>query len=296
MGKIIGKSALCFAGLVIASWLAINLFDWIQVAFSKGLLMHLPNIDVFYEIYVLFFYYILAFLIAILFPYILFLAFKHERRCYLIITINGLFAIMQHYLLIFLYYGIHLNFSYDIILASLIITVPAGFSATLMSLMFRYLTNVKTPIEEYTSAKLLNSILRTFGKFTMCLLFLMACAFGYDQYRALMPGLFTDYINLRGTENMLFFIIPYACCLFWLLRRHKNRLLLIIINALLLLVIQTLLMVFIIGFPVVTLTICGNASVTTVILALVFRSVEKHDSTALPANQKAPEGSLPPAQ
>ena len=122
MGKIIGKSALSLAGLVAASWLVYLLNDWLPFAFSPS---------VFSLFYLTCIQYSLYFLSAILYSYVLYRLFRNENRCCMIILLNGIFVILQFYILLFL--------SADTVAltVSFVMSTTAGYTAVLLSLLFK---------------------------------------------------------------------------------------------------------------------------------------------------------------
>jgi len=91
MGKIIGKSALCFMGLVIVSWLLILLQDWI---FS---LVDIPSL-VYVMIRGTVLAFTLRFVLAVAYSYILFRLFIREPQRDLIVALNGFFILVLFFI------------------------------------------------------------------------------------------------------------------------------------------------------------------------------------------------------
>lgn len=296
MGKILGKSALCFAGLAVGSWLVQQLVDFIMLTHKIT-----PFITtVFYS----FFIYIMLSLMAIVYPYVLYQLFKNERHSNLIIALNGIFAILQYYLLLFISAILHTYQFTDMLFVSFVRIIPTGYSTLIFALMFKSLQSGKMLRALQPGNKVFN-IHSILGKSSLCLLGLTAVAYGYELYRDLMPSLIGSacinaYVNLIGPENIIYFAFPYAYCLFRLFRQNRNRRLLLIINAVFLLAIYAILLTLMLTqheFKIAYLAFVayGNASIVTIALSFIFNKVEKH-KTALPTYQNAPEDSITPSQ
>jgi len=90
--------------------------------------------------------------------------------------------------------------------------------------------------------------------------------------------------------------IAYASVLYMLVSQHQHTLWIIAANSAFFLIAWGLILSRIFPVFVSYSFISFNTAILTPILALVFRSVEKYASAALPVNQNAPEDSLPPVQ
>ena len=132
MGKIIGKSALCFVGLVVASWLLMQFRDF-NISLGN---IHSIIILMFVN-YILSF--TLPFILTIAYTYILFRLFIREPHCYLIIALNGLFILVLHIVLLFL--------QVDTSVISYLDMEMAEVSAPIMALalMYKYLSGKRKP-------------------------------------------------------------------------------------------------------------------------------------------------------
>ena len=281
MGKIIGKSALCFAGLVAASWLLMQLRDLnigLGNIHSIIIIMFVNNILSF----------TLPLLLTIAYAYILFRLFIREPRCYLIIALNGLFILVLYIILLF--FGVAHIVSYLYVEMAHLDSIPV----MALALVYRYLSGKqKTPKKVYRWAANAMFIL-TKSAACMCLLVVLAVA-GYAFMELRVRIFLIILLQEIGLLNLLT-VIVYTGIAYILFRRHKHIFLIIAVNSAFLLIAWGLIILKIFPISMNYSFISFNTAILTPILALVFRSVEKHASVILSVNQNAPEDSIPPAQ
>jgi len=281
MGKIIGKSALCFVGLVVASWLLMQFRDF-NISLGN---IHSIIILMFVN-YILSF--TLPFILTIAYTYILFRLFIREPHCYLIIALNGLFILVLHIVLLFL--------QVDTSVISYLDMEMAEVSAPIMALalMYKYLSGKRKPQKRLYGRAANAMFILMKSVECMCLLVVLALA-GYAFMELRIPMLFIILFQGIGLLNLLTAIV-YAGVVYILFRRHKHIFLIIAVNSAILLVVWGLIILKIFPVSMNYSFISFNTALLTPILTLVFRSVEKHVSAALSVNQNAPEDSITPAQ
>ena len=136
MAKIIGKSALCFAGLAVTSWLLIQLYDFV---FSWG------NIHSFIIVMLrgIVFAFTLRFLLTIAYAYTLFRLFIREPHRDLIIALNGLFILV-------LFFALQ-NFSISPYISYLDIRMVQvnSISVIALALMYKYISSNRKALKGF---------------------------------------------------------------------------------------------------------------------------------------------------
>lgn len=265
MGKIIGKSALCFAGLYVANWLIQLVNHSIMVAEKSDFLG-------------MSFYFFLQFVTyfssAILYPYVLFLLFRRERNSHLIILFNGVFAFVQYYIFWFM-----ALISSDLLYVSFVISSTVGFPTMIFVIIYRRLNPVQK--EQSPLSKIAN-IMDIIWRSALCVIALIVVSNGYDIFRSFInqPGNLGVLLDMAPSNLIPSFSMVYAYALYRLLERHRHQRLLMIINAT---VLMTLFILHISGFHVLSIIqdglfsflTFGHAAVLTVELAFIFKSVER---------------------
>ena len=279
MGKILVKSVLCFAGLAVTSWLLMQLHD-----LNTGLGNISVIIAVFYTNILTF---TLPFLLTIAYTYILFRLFIKERCCYLLVALNGLFILILYIILLFFGVDTHIISYLDVVMVRHSMPVMA------LALIFKYLSGKRgTPKKLYGRTG--NAMLILMKSFTcMCLLAALALA-GCVFMELKIPLVYVMFFQEISLLNLLTAIV-YTCTLYIFFRRHKHTIWIIAVNSALLLVAWGLIILKIFPVSILFSFICINTALIPPVLALIFRSVERH-ATSVPANQNAPEDSITPAQ
>ena len=283
MGKILGKSALCFAGLAVTSWLIQMLCDWMLQLYPKPLFFGLFWMTILEFIFWL--------VLPIFYSYLLFLLFHNEKNCCLIMVLNGSFVFLQHYILLVLRVD-------GVILASLNASKVAG-SVILLALMYKQLRMTNTKSKMPSGKNNTKDILIMLSKSLLCFLGLVIAILGYNLLKKYALSIFGYWGFYLESPYFIWPMIAstYAFLIFQTVRIQRFRILILMINALLLLLIWGLIFIPYEGKSFSLIAVCGNTAIISIVLAFIFRSVEKHSgSIALPANQNAPEDSITPAQ
>lgn len=268
MGKIIGKSALCFAGLFVASWLVKALTDWLFIV-DKPTFLTLLNM--------LILQYILWLLLPAAYSYIMYRLFINIKRYSLTIVINGIFLIAQFIVLAVI------NAGEDIMLLSFYIAISGGAPVVMLGLMFQRLALGRINPEKPVKSKPAEMAAVT-AKSALCFFMLTAASIGFDKLHNYLGSVF-GVIGLVF-ETPLFFIpiyaVSYAFGLYRLLKSNKRRKLILIINSWVIIVICGFSLVFPEQFntldiisPIVMTIFMGNPALLTIVLAYIFNSVEK---------------------
>lgn len=299
MAKILGKSALCFAGLAIASWLIQMFCDWILYLYPKELFFGLISIFILELIFWL--------LLPLTYAYLLFLLFKKEKHCYLILVLNGVFVIVQYYILLML----HING--DIILASLQASKVAGVPVMILALIFKKLRthNIDKDMPEKSK---LASALFILTKSLLCFLALAITTYAFTLLSTSSLR-FLGYLSFFVQDPLCAFpliSIAYVYLLFRLIRTYRYHLLTISITAVFLMALSAV-RLFIVPalsfyhnqslslpaflselFTPNAVAIFGNTAILLPILALIFRSVEKQSVAVESTNQNMASDSITP--
>lgn len=271
MGKIIGKSALAFAGLGVAGWLMNLLADLIFFSETNGnyyygitkmtLLSYLPWLA-----------------LALSYAVALFLLFRSEKRRTLIMVLNSTVVIVLYYLLLF--------FPIDVKLPALYIAQAAGVPVMLLSIMLGWLFFRKGKRGHGIWGGASGAVV-ALGKSLLCFggvvgLSYATCAlYVGSRHINAWTMLFVDY-----TPMFLSVAVVYACLLCGLTAGHKRRFFIMIINAVILAAVWSLVLIpgclpnVLFGisdeYRGFFISSCGVTAVATVALAFVFKGVEKH--------------------
>lgn len=292
MGKILGKSALCFAGLVIASWLVQKLCDWMFFA-KRSMVLTM--------IWVTVLQYIFWFLLLLAYAYLLFYLFRHEKHCRSIIRLHGLFLIIQFLLMLLIHSKNILPLSDKVLLLSATMANVFGFSIILLSVMFTYPKSGES-VKRSPQNKM-RSYLMLIAFSTLCVFVLTAFSYGYDKLHNYFSYL--GYIGLF--LDSLYLVVPlcaitYAFCLYRFYRGLKHPRLLIILNSVFLMIVGGLTLLFanksglLTGTSHIMIAVyLSNTAIVTPVLAVIFHSVDKH-KPALTENLNSPDAGGFPAQ
>lgn len=256
---ILGKSALCFIGLVVCSWLLMQLHDW-----NTGLGSTSSVILVMFVVQI--FTFTLPFLLTIAYTYILFRLFVREPYCYLIIALNGLSIFVLIIQLQF--FGVSRYISYlDMEM------IKVSISVMVLALMYKYLS-VKRKTQRKFYGRAANAMLILMKSFAcMCLLVVLAIV-GYAFGVLRIPSFFIMMLQEINYLNLLTAIV-YAGAAYILFRRHKHAFWIIAANSALPLVVWSLIILRIFDISMLLSFICFNTALIPPALALIFRSVEK---------------------
>ena len=261
MGKILGKSALCFVGLVIASWLLMQLYDWLFswvnthsliTAMLKGTILAFT----------------LPMLLAIAYTYVLFRLFIREPNRYLIIALNGLFILVLFFILWFLHVSSYISY-----LDTMMVQVDS-ISVMALALMYKNISNKrKAPKKVYKRAANAMLILMK-SSACMCLLIILALA--WNAFMALRIPLIYFIKPFQDISFVdLLSAIVYSSVLYSLLRSHKHTFGIIVANSALLLIVWGLILLRIFPVSMNFSFTSFNTAILTPLLALIFRSIEK---------------------
>lgn len=268
MGKIIGKSALAFAGLGVAGWL-MNLLD--HFIFYSGT----DNHDYFFGMAkVTLLLYLPWLALALGYAIVLFLLFRNEKHRTLIMTLNAAAVIFVPYALL-----IPIGRGLMVFSIAQSAGIPVMLLALLMGWIFPGQKKKNRGVWSGASGIVL-ALLKSF----LCLGVVVGLAFvagaffiesKYPQPIHVWAAPFIEY-------RPVFFSIAivYACLLNKLTADHKRPLLVMLVNALVLVAIWSLMLMF--GFlsegnmyHLYLVIACGNTAVVTFALAFVFRGMEK---------------------
>lgn len=268
MGKIIGKSALCFAGLCVVSGLIKALTDWLFIV-DKPAILTIINLTVLT--------YILWLLLPAAYAYILFRLFRNNEHSILIIGLNGVFIIIQFFVLLLL------RVNTDVLLVSTYLSDTCGIPVIMLGIMFRKLISGKQQVKKVSTNKVLG-ITAIIAKSVLCFILLTAVSIGFD----VLHGYFTSALGIFGLvlDTPLFFIplfaVLYAYYLYRLLKSNARRRLLLIINSMGLIIICGLSLLFPEQFnalniisPLVLTIFVGNTALLNLVLAFIFSNVER---------------------
>jgi hypothetical protein len=249
-------------------------------------------------------------LLPLVYSYLLFLLFKNEKFCFIIMMLNGIFVIVQYYILLILHIG------GDIVYASLEASKVVGVPVILLALLYQKLGMPNGMQKARSGQSEVKNIIGILAKTALCFMALAIAAYGYNLLCSLDLRCF-GYLSLFIQDALCAFpliIIAYGYLLFRLFGKHHHRFLIICMNAVFLMVLSSV-RLFVVAalsfyldislslpallsefFSPNAISIFANTAILLPVLALIFRSVEKHHaSAALPANQNAPEESISPA-
>lgn len=291
MGKIIGKSALCFAGLAVSAYLTSIFCDYILQIHAK------PYVFSITWLFVLEF--TLWLLLPLVYSYLLFLVFCDNRDCCIIMILNGVFVIAQYYLLLLLRVG------GDVIMASLQASKVAGVPVILLALLFNKLKTRHNTIKAQPQRSVIINAFSVLTKSVFCFLAMMIITYAFSLLCSLPLTIF-GYIGFFIQDHYCAFpaiFIIYAYLLFRLNERHRHYRWIIGINAVILMTLCAVELFtpgvtfpmpeFINGhFLPSAISIIGNAAILLPVSAYLFRGVKKHGA-ALRASQNAPEDIAP---
>ena len=275
MLKILGKSALCFAGLVAASWLVQQLYDWMHSSVNSVLLL---------LIWITITQYIFGLLLGLAYAYILFLIFKKDKRCWVIIMLNGVFLILQLFYLFILHANNGILHAYDdVVLLSMHIACECGLPVIFLALMFNSLKSERGP-KKKSPNKTLNALV-LIAKSAICFFGLAAISYGFT----IMHNSLLSVLGIIGLFlDNLFFVLPivavvYAYSLYQFFRNEGYRRLILILNAVFLIILCVLFTAWnqMDDISIILIAIIlGNTGILTIVLAFIFRSVDKYYASA----------------
>jgi len=293
MGKVIWKSALCFAGLAAASWLVYLLNDWMFFADKQpGMLI----------IWAAMLQHIFWFILILAYAYLLFYLFRYEKHCCLIIILHGVFIIWQFLLMLFLSARGIISVNSDMMILSVTMVHVFSVSTILLAVLFISLKSSKS--KRQPKSNVLN-ILLIITESALCFFVLT----GFSIAHLFLKNYFLYIFGYLGffLESIQFIVplcaITYAYWLYRFFRRHRHRTLLLIINAVFLILFCgfTFMCIFIDNLRpfieifsspgLVSITIIaflGNTAIMTVALAFIFRSVEQYYASAADASALQP--------
>jgi len=285
MGKIIGKSALCFVGLAVASWLVQLLSNYLLLLYPKPLFLSL--------VWMFLLEFTLWLLLPLAYSYLLFRIFKNKKYCCLIMMFHGIFIIVQYYVLLMLHIG------GNVIIASLRASMVAGAPLMLLALMLHWLRTHRSEMRPAKSTG--RKVLGALAKSALCFLALVAATYAFSLLCSVPITVF-GYVGLFIQSPFCVFpviIIAYAYLLFRLTERGPQRFWVMGANAVALMVLSAV-ELFIPGltipfpafltayFPPHAVALFGNIALLLPILVLIFRSMEQYDASALDASALHP--------
>lgn len=260
--KIIGKSALCFIGLVVCSWLLMQLHE-----LNTGLGNTGSVILVMFVVQI--FTFTLPFLLTIAYSYILFRLFIRERYRHLIIAMNGLFILVLYIVLLVFRVNTYIISYLDAEIAQLV-SIPV----IALALMYKYLSG-KRKTQKKLYGRAANAMLILMKSFVcMCLLVVLAIA-GYAFGLLRIPSFFIMMLQEINCLNLLTAIV-YTFVLYIAFKRHKHIFWIIAVNSVFSLVAWSLIILRALDVSMLFSFVCFNAALIPPVLAFVFRSVEKH--------------------
>lgn len=264
--KILGKSVLCFIGLAAAGWGVQKLTDIFFFMLGSFFFMML-------KLTIL--QYIFWFLLYIGYVYILFSVFKNEKRRRLIMMLNGAAVFLQFYIPLFL------TKDRDILFLSVQLSNLFGIPVIALALMLNSIApDKKKHINDKPgnkAAKGLKVLLKSFLCFLALVIIIKVYGLFFRQAVSILGyvGFFIENFYLMWC----LMAIGYAYALYKLVQKHAYRHLILILNAALLMVAWGMIFIPDIELPIdrfLLSAVCGNTALITIILAFVFRSVEKH--------------------
>lgn len=280
MAKILGKSALCFAGLAIASWLLILLYD---LVFNCGnthsfiIIMLRGTILAF----------TLRFLLTIAYTYILFRLFIREPHRDLIIALNGLFIFVLFFAL--QAFSISASISYlDIRMVQV-----NSISVMALALMHKYISSKRKASEKVFRPAADTMLILMKSSACVCLLIVLALV--GKAFMALRTPLLlyiTPFQDISVVD--LLTAIVFSSVLYTLFRSHKHAFGIIVANSVFLLIIWGLITSRIIPISINFSFTCFNTAILLPVLALIFRSVEKQSVAVGNTNQNMASDSIAP--
>lgn len=263
--KIIGKSVLSFIGLSVLTWVVEDLGDFLLTT-SGSVFYGLLKLTVLQ--------YITWLLLGTGYAYVLFIIFKSEKKRALIVMLNGSAIFIQFFVLLFL------NATGDEIMFSFRLSHTFGLLTIMLAFIFNNLTFPKKIQAASIKRNWFNALLSLSAKSAACFLALIAALYGYSVlYEIVEYGIVLLYCS-----RLIFSAVPvlYACMLYKLIQKNKYRLLVMSINAVLLLAVWSLIYLYDFTLPLniyykfFLCAVCGNTAIMTIVLAFIFRSVEKH--------------------
>lgn len=282
MGKILGKSVLCFAGLFALG---------LGIQNMTVQLIHVTNLTrILGIIHVTILQFILWFLLTIAYSCSLYMLFRKEKQRYLIIAVNGIVIIVLFYVLIMVGAGS------DIKSITFEIYNSAGLPTIMLALLFKSIQSGDHAqvLVHLAPTRILDILLKS----ALCLLVFAVLLFGY----ACLDRLFLYsilWLAVASINTVLpLFSIAFAYSAYRLFLKYKRFMPIILCNAGFLLVLWGFQLIpgieslFDNGsvmqyYRIILWLFTGNTAIMTIVLAFVFRRVEK-DRTAISADQNAP--------
>ncbi len=269
MGKIIGKSALCFVGLCVVNWPLMLLDD---------LILNWGNITsryfALFKIIVLI--NLMWFVVAIAYAYFLFRLFKNEPNRFLIIAMNGLFILILF--IVLMYMHVDSNISYFM----LNMMHTDSISVMILALMFKMLS-VRRGVRKLNysnSVNVLFVIIKSVaGLFVIIALSVTAEVFLHVKVISLIPFQNTRFVFLLGT-------IIYTGFMYKFFYQNKHVIMIMCVNAAVLILICFIAITaltesqyYLLGCPVLSCltlsSLTGSAAPLMPLLSIVYRSVQK---------------------
>ena len=264
--KVIGKSALAFAGLAVASWLIQN-FNYRVIFNAKE-----SEFTALLTISVLM--YIFRFFITIIYVSVLYCIFKNDKFCYKVMASNGLFLCSLLYLQTLLPYNEIRCLLFDLSMAGIPVLSLAGAFYIIKSRKSNIKKRNKTTNFVLLSIKSLAAVI-----YLIILEITTIYIFVYQL--DLLWWIPFSYINVLW----LFNAISYSFGFFLFIRRHPGYIWAVVANAAFLAIAWWFIFrpsVFpdLPGTPfIITFNLCGIAGNTAIILpalVFIFRRVEKY--------------------
>ncbi len=266
MGKIIGKSALCFAGLCVVSGLLMFLDD---------VMINWGNITS--KSFVLFKTLVLSdlmwFIVAIAYAYLLFRIFKNEPNRFFIIAMNGLIILILFFILSYL--KVDSTISYFM----LKMMQADSISVVMLALMFKPIFSIRKELKKsYRKCiSILLVVIKSFaGLFIIIALAVILQVVLHVKGNLLIPFQHTRFVFLIGT-------IIYSGFMYKFLYQNKQAIMIICANAAVLMLISFIATTsntyYLLGCPVLSwLTLSGltgSAALLVPLLFIVYRSIHK---------------------
>jgi hypothetical protein len=265
---VFGKSVLCFIGLAAASFGVKKLTDFF---------LYLKGSFLYKMLYISILQYVFWFVLLIVYAYMLFFLFKNEKKCRLIMILNGVSVFLQFYVLALLIRD------EEVLFLSIMLSNLFGIPVIILSLMINNIAS-KKHLEVRSQKKIVN-IFKMLLKSLLCFVALVIVIKGYGllyRYALLIFGYLGFFIESFHLMWCLM-SVTYAFMLYKLIHRYTYYRLVLILNVTFLVIIWVKIFMPDIVVPFIDNIqlsgICGNAAVITITLALIFRSVEKQGNS-----------------
>jgi len=267
MGKILGKSALSLIGFTAACWLLLLLDKRILVWEASGVagviaLTLLP--------------YVYWFLLTAVYAFVLFRLFLKEKRCCLIVMLNGLFM----FALFFAFWFARANSGVLSLVTQM--AQSGGIAVMALALVFKVLISgsgdpaQKVPGSVGNAMRIILETIVGLGLFAIL---------AFETY-ALSRNAFVPILAPFFQKHFLWLMaaLIYASALYIFFHRHYHVILIVLVNAALLAGVWSLIFVpdalsgLTAVFPDFELFLCslaGNTAILTALMALIYRRVER---------------------